>query len=412
MPPPTLVFALLYLFQTPTPDFDADLQQGLAALNRNDLATAQSKLETASRLHPRHPQVWLALAQVYLKSNRKKDAEMAAHVAESFGRDDPRMLHGLAIYYRETQNFAKAAALESRYAAQAPSDRQAPARAIELFLKAGQPKAAIELAGKTLVADNRAELHDLLGKAYEADGQSVKAVLEMQQALRLDPYEESYYFDLAQLLLEHQNFDAAIQTLEAGRKVFDKSAQIELALGVAYYGQRRFSDAVNSFLRTITLAPAVEQPYVFLGRILDQADARLDETTRRFAEFAAANPKNYLGHFLYGKALIAQSGKPAEAEAALRKSIALNDAYWESHFELGVLLERKRDFAGAARELQRSIQLNARNPAPHYRLARVYDRMGQSERAKTERSRHEALMAEEKAAAQKAAADVKRLNLK
>ena len=405
-----LIFVFLWLFQAPPEaDFDAVMQQGLAALNRNDLATAQAKLEAASRLHPRDPQVWLGLAQTYLKSNKKKDAEIAAHVAESFGGNDPRMLHALSIYYAETQNFAKAAALESRYAAEAPGDRQATLRAVELYRKAGQPKIAIALASKVLAGDDRADLHDLLGKAYEADGQSGRAVLELQHAIRLNPYEESYYFDLGQLLLEHQNFDAAIQTLEAGRKVFDKSAQIELALGVAYYGQRRFPDAVNSFLRTIELAPGVEQPYVFLGRILDQADARLVDIRQRFAQYAAANPKSYLGHFLYGKALIAESGKPDEAEASLRRSIALNDGYWESHFELGVLLERKWDFTGAARELERSIKLNPKSPVPHYRLARVYDRMGQPARAKEERARHGLLLAEEKGVAEKRPAGVKRI---
>ena len=49
------VFTVLCLFQAPPADFGSEVQQGLAALNRNDLATAQSKLEAASRLQPRDP---------------------------------------------------------------------------------------------------------------------------------------------------------------------------------------------------------------------------------------------------------------------------------------------------------------------------------------------------------------------
>jgi hypothetical protein len=71
--------------------------------------------------------------------------------------------------------------------------------------------------------------------------------------------------------------------LEDGKKVFSRSAQIELTLGVAYYSMRRFPDAVDAFLRVIGIDPGVEQPYVFLGRMLDQTEAKLPDVTAAFA---------------------------------------------------------------------------------------------------------------------------------
>ena len=68
-----------------------------------------------------------------------------------------------------------------------------------------------------------------------------------------------------------------------GRKNFDKSPQLELAAGVAYYGLRRFPEAIEAFLRTIRLDPGIEQPYVFLGRMLDQAEDKLPQITEVFA---------------------------------------------------------------------------------------------------------------------------------
>jgi tetratricopeptide (TPR) repeat protein len=284
-------------------------------------------------------------------------------------------------------------------------------------LQARQPKPAIDLANRALAKEKRAALHNLLGKAYEADGQFDKTVIELQKAIQLAPREESYVFDLAYVLLLHQNFDVAIQLLERARKIFDRSAQLELALGIAYYGQRKFSEAVDAFLRTTELAPQIEQPYVFLGRIISHAEGRLGEVTERFASFAKANPRNYLGHFLQAKGLIAQMGpSPAgaladQAERLLKKSIRLNPNFWESNFELGLLLEGKRDFAAAARHLERAIQLSPKTPAPHYRLARVYDRLGNAEAAQAERVLHEKLTAEERTAIEKHAAGLKRLEL-
>ncbi len=248
----------------------------------------------------------------------------------------------------------------------------------------------------------------LLGKAYEMDGQPVESIREMRAAIQQNPYEEAYYFELARDLLKHNRPQEAIQVLEDGKKVFARSAQIELTLGVAYYSMRRFSDAVDAFLLVIRIDPGVEQPYVFLGRMLDQTASKLPDVTAAFAALAKANPQNYTADFLYGKAL-AFGGKRDEAEPLLRKSIAENAEFWESHFELGGVLEAKHDFAGAAREFSRAAELNPKNPGAHYRLARVYDRLGKTDEAKAEHALHEKLTQEENAFIRRQAGGMERL---
>ena len=205
-------------------------------------------------------------------------------------------------------------------------------------------------------------------------------------------YTEDYYFQAAQSHLERQDFAGALETLAAGRKKFVASVQLELAAGVAYYGLRRFPEAIDAFLRTVELDRSIEQPYVFLGRMLDQAEARLPAITRVFAAFADRAPENYRSSFLYGKAL-ALGDNPARAEALLRKSIAQNEGYWESHFELGLLLDRQRQYEPAAGEIHRAAELNPRDPVPHYHLARLYDRLGKSREAAAEREVHARLSA-------------------
>jgi len=405
------------LTQADPANFDAHFRLGLVALNAQDLSTAVTSLNRASQLRSDHAQVWLALAQAQRRMKNKPQAAEAAVKAESLAANDPVMLHGLALFHSETGNWAKAASLESRYAAVASGDRDAVVRAVSFYLQAGQPKPAIELAGKALAKEKRADLHNLLGKAYEADGQFDNTIVELQKAIQLAPREEAYVFDLAYVLLVHQNFDVAIQLLEPARKIFTRSAQLELALGIANYGQRKFAEAIDAFLRTAELAPKIEQPYVFLGRIISHAEGRLGEITERFASFARANPRNYLGHFLHAKGLIAQMGHAPsveladQAERLLKKSISLNPTFWESEFELGVLLEGKRDFSAAARHLERAIQLSPKTPPPHYRLARVYDRLGKTEAAQAERVQHEKLTAEEWTAIERHAAGLKRLEL-
>src|SRR5206468_4213781 len=104
----------------------------------------------------------------------------------------------------------------------------------------------------------------------------------------------------------------------------------------AYYGLRRFPEAIDAFLRTIRLNRGIEQPYIFLGKMLDQAEDKLPRILEAFSAFAKNAPDNYLSSFLYGKALAAEN--PEQAATMLRKSVELNGAFWESHFELALLL--------------------------------------------------------------------------
>jgi superkiller protein 3 len=256
--------------------------------------------------------------------------------------------------------------------------------------KAPQAQTAARNA-ETWGADNALVLHTL-SVFYSETQDRAGAVRLLQAAIRRDPFQESYCFELAQLHLKQENFASALEVLADGRKRFDKSAQLELATGVALYGLRRFPEAIDAFLRTIRLDPSIEQPYVFLGRMLDQAEERLPAVTQAFAAFAQRSPENYLSSFLYGK-LLALANDSAAAEALLRKSIAQNDAYWESHFELGVLLGREREFEEAVREIRRGAELNPSDPVAHYHLARLYDRLGKPVEAGAERDLHARLSA-------------------
>lgn len=206
--------------------------------------------------------------------------------------------------------------------------------------------------------------------------------------------------------------------LLAGRRAIAGSAQLELALAVAYYGQRRFTEAVETLLRTIDLAPNVPQPYVYLARILEHVGERLPEARRRFAAWAAANPRDPVALSLYAKVLLAgplQGTYPdeaAQAESLLRRAIELKEDDWEPHFLLGTLLERKGEHTAAAREFERAVELDPDNPAPHFPLARVLLALGRREEANRHRTLFKELTLKQEKAIQERAATLKKFELK
>lgn len=388
-----VLFTLLVIAQaSPSPQAQELLRDGLVALQHRDLATAQEDLQQAAVLAPKNPYVFAALAQVYWKRGNKSKALESADQAAQYGGDDPAVAHGLAIFYAEAQEFQKAAVLEKRFAESPKADRDALARAAQLFLNAGDAGEAVALARKNQKANASPAGADLLGRALIADGHPEEGLQSLAAAYKGEPANATISFDYAHALLEKQDFSRAADVLQPAAQANPNDPQLILALGVARYGQRRFDEAITAFLKAIELDPSIPQPYVFLGRMLDQAGDHLQVITADYQAWYQKYPKRFEPAYLLAKAKLA-GGDTSDAERLLRQSIQEKNDYWASHFELGQLLAKQHHYPEAAAELERAVALNPKEPMPHYHLARVYERLGQADKAKAERDIHAQLTA-------------------
>jgi Flp pilus assembly protein TadD len=369
------------------------LRSGLVALQQRDLPTAERDLKQAATLMPENPYIWASLAQVYWKEGNKTEAMSSAGRAARYSNGNPRVAHGLAIFYTEAQEFKTAGQLEAVFAASPEADPQAGGRVAQLFLNGGDAADALLWAKKYAAAQPGAESQDLLGRAQTASGDAEGALKTLAAAYKEAPENGAIAFDYAHALLEKSDFSLAGDVLEPAARANPQDAQLRLALGVARYGQRRFEEAITAFLKTIDLNPDIPQPYAFLGRVLDQAGDHLAAITADYQAWYQKYPHRFEPAYLLAKAKIAGGGDPAEAEKLLRQSIAEKSDYWASHFELGQLLEKQHKYRQAAAELERAVALNPKEAMPHYHLARVYERLGEADRATRERDIHAQLTA-------------------
>jgi tetratricopeptide (TPR) repeat protein len=260
-------------------------------------------------------------------------------------------------------------------------------------------EAASNLEGAAKLSPANGRVWVALSQTYRKLGDQQKAEDAARKAVAVAPADPVVrqmlsisYFEVVQPLLRGQKFADAIGVLEPARRLLPGSAQIELALGVAYYGLRRFDDAAAAFLRTIAIAPETEQPYVFLGKFLDQIPDRLPEVAKHFIEYEKANPSSAIGYLLHAKALDAQAADPELAAKLLGKSLAIDGNDASAHFELATVFDRLQRFEEASGEFEKCVALDPANSAAHYRLARDYDRLGRHDAAQTERERHTALV--------------------
>jgi tetratricopeptide (TPR) repeat protein len=304
------------------------LRSGLLALQRNDLEAAQAAFQSAAEQQPSNPRVWVALSQTLWKRKELTKADDAAEKAWSFAGEDSAVWRGLVIYYSERHQPVRAAEAQANFAAVNPADVDAQERAVALFFEAAQP------------------------------------------------------------LLAAQKFGEALAILQKASPSVVKSAQIQIALGVTYYGLRRYDESAGAFLAVIARDPSLKQPYLFLGKMLDQIPLRLEEVTTLFASFEKQYPLDSDGVVLHAKALDARAAEPEAARTLLEKAIEMVPGNADAHFELGTLLERTQHFLEAAAEFERAEALNPNDPSTHYRLSRLYQRLNKPEAAIAEREQH------------------------
>jgi predicted Zn-dependent protease len=323
-------FLLAFLLLADTEGARVLLQRGLQALQQGDLTSARTDLEQASQADPQNAYVWVSLAQVYLRSKNSGNAAVAAAKAEKAAGANAAIWRALSMYYSETGDAARAAKLDAKY-------------------------------------------RELRWESAKADSQLA--------------------FEYSQVLLSAREFTRAAEVLAPALAAHPNDPQLVLALGVARYGERSFEDAAAQFLKVIQLDPSIEQPYAFLGRLLDQSGTHLGEITKQYEARAAREPNNAEAQFLLAKALLVANSRDPKAEPLLRRAVALDPKSWEAHYELGVVLLNRRAYQDAEKELSTAAGLNPEESAIHYHLARVYDRLGQPERAQEERDIHRQLAA-------------------
>lgn len=364
----------------------------LAALEAQRYGEARVLLERAAAASPRDGRLQAALALAYFKLNLKQLSSSAARRAEALHQNSPPTQHALALFYAQSGNRKRAAELESLYAQSPAADPSASARAAFLNAEVQNFPQALRFARIALDRTPSSQLFALAANAAEASNQPAEAIRLHQQWVAKWPYDEDAHAALGMALLRQSRFNEASESLQKAKLTFDKSPQIELAIGVSHYALRRFPEAGQSFFKVIELDPQIHQPYVFLSRMLDQLPADVPKFEAAAKSWYESKAANSFAPFVYAKSLLASDPANPKIRPLLEEALRRNQNQWEFHFELAQLLERTKDYPLAAKHFEQAIAADPNRPEPHYRLSRVYDRLNLPAKARAERETHQRLL--------------------
>ncbi len=229
----------------------------------------------------------------------------------------------------------------------------------------------------------------LAGDRAEHSGDSLAAVREYEQAVRLDPSEQNYFTWGTELLL-HRAIKPAVEVFTKGSVAHPKSARMLAGLGAALYAGGSYSDAARRVCEASDLQPADPTPYLFLGQMEKAAPDPLPCVVEKLARFTHDQPANAMGSYYYAVALWKQSrglensSALQQVEALLQKAITADSQLDEAHIQLGVLYSARGNFPEAINAYKKAIEVNPQSGEAHYRLALAYKRVGEDEQSEQE----------------------------
>jgi tetratricopeptide (TPR) repeat protein len=273
-----------------------------------------------------------------------------------------------------------------------PSRSEAWAQLADAQLHSGDPKGALESALHARTLHDTGELEGLLGDIYETEGDSVASAKSFEEAVRLSPGEERFALALAVELMRHKTFQPALTVLERCEVDFPHSPRTRTALGLALFLSGREPEGTTKLLEALSLDPAFLPAVRYLGELaLGRPGGPEPRVIEAECKYADAHPSDNESNAICGglEARAKSEDSPtAEWRPILLRlaSAATSPDSAIAHCEYGKALDQTHDWPHARKELETCTRLGPDSVEAHYRLSRVYRRLGLKELAEKEAS--------------------------
>jgi tetratricopeptide (TPR) repeat protein len=256
-----------------------------------------------------------------------------------------------------------------------------------------------------------------LGYMKSSQGKYAESAPLLEQAARVNSKDFNTRYLLGQALTNLNRREDALRAWRAALAIQPGNVRLMQIMIVEYEKGRYFQEAAALAKRAIDAKPDLPDSY-FLAihayqnardfksglelsrlaaqRFPDSARANFEyafhlqltgsaEQARIYLERAmSADPRYEEPFFFYGDLLISQ-GQDEQAIPYLRKAIQNRNDYVEARVALAKALMHQEKWQEAIGELSETVRLDPKHPEPHLLLSRIYFRLGDEQRAASEK---------------------------
>ena len=242
---------------------------------------------------------------------------------------------------------------------------------------------AVEFTEAPLNPSQRSLAYFLRGFGYAAQGDIEQAIVDLDEAIRLDPNNALYYQNRAIMQLRNRP-DKTFEDLNHALEIEPDNVVALINLGQAYLVTGNSSSAVASFNRAIEVDPENPTPYMYRGFvyfITGYYDLALQDHNHAIR----LDPKNgqayiyrgdvyFLGKSNYRKAIddYSQAAQLTDDSDSLRS---------QAYHKIGRSYTRLGNTSRALEYYNRAIELRPRYPQALLRRGKIYYQIGLEARA-------------------------------
>lgn len=381
------------LLQMQPQDKTAMLLLGMVLENEHQYSRAAKMLAAVPELVDQRAESIAALASSYYHTGRRDDARKLLQAL--LGRNaSPEGIFAAAGVAAEAEDYGIAEKLFESIRSSYPDVTILTYNLALIQFRTGRIAGTLKVLLDLIDTGHAtSEVYSLLGQCYQRQNNWPEAARALENAIRLEPTNESNYRNLLSVLISSKTLNAALELSRKTVEAFPQSGAAHASQGMVEMKMDLFTDAVRSYSQAVRLDPKSLDGKVGLASAKWAAGMRTDAEAE-YQELLKLYPREAIVYEAYGTSLVNVADDDrmqARAGALLKKAIELDSSRPEAHYQLG-MLELKKSAAGASGDsLQQALEqfesaarLGLTDSRIHFALARVYRRLGRENEAASE----------------------------
>ncbi len=283
---------------------------------------------------------------------------------------------------------------------------------------------AVENYGKSIEKEpDYVEAYKHRAVIYYTNGDFQKAVLDYNRAIELNPNDAGSYYGRGAAFSNSGDFDRAIADYTKAIALNPQEASYAYSRGLAFFNKKEYGKALEDYDRAIKLKPDYAEAFNNRGNVYDEegkneaaikdytqaieldgnfalafsnrgtSHARRGDYTRAVEDLNRAieiNPD--LASAYFNRANIYYLKKDYEkALADYNRSIELNPNSALAYTNRGVILGDRKNYMQAIEDFTRAVELNPQDAESYYNRALIFEKIGNKEKAQSDRQRYKDL---------------------
>lgn len=378
---------ILRVLQEAPQDPLANLLSGQVAFLRKDCSTALSHFARAGKVAQEDVQISLMEAECRISLGQDDRATKLLITIERQPSLQPEIRFKLGWLFGRVRSYDRAVRIFKLLPKDFPDPLSGSYALALAYFELGEYLHCVEVLEqvRSRGIQSRA-LCSLLGVTYDRLGKFNVALVNLQEATRVDPSDEVGYLNEAALCSHFGRHEQALESITRGIEHIPQAYRLYLARGLLrQQAKGDLKTAELDYMKALNLAPQASDAFGGLALFYIQS-GRSREAVQLLKKANSVAPHDPSNYYLLAEALIREGISPGatafdETLEALNNCLKLDAKFVYAYFNRGKLRLQAGDVNAAIFDLERAREIKPEATDIIYKLAEAYRRAGRKKAA-------------------------------